>query len=450
MFAFRSSDEIIKKASELQVELPFQKDLSPLFEDIYVGSKRLSNRLAVQPMEGYDADTDGSPGELTFRRYERFARGGSALIWFEATSVVPEGRSNPRQLWLHERNAGDFARLVERVRKEAKRSFGSGHDVCCVLQLTHSGRYSKPEGISQPRAALWNPILDRNKENLLILSEEELDDLQENFIDTACLAAQAGFDAVDIKACHGYLVHDLLAAFGRQDSKYGGPFDNRVRFLEETVKRIRDETPRLKIAVRLNTFDGIPFPHGFGVSKDESGRVDLGEPIKAVSRVVDRGCSLLNITAGIPYLKPHLGRPFDRPVLGSSKPEEHPLEGVARLISLASRFQKEFPDLPVVGTGYSWLRQFFPNVGAAVLRNDQASFIGLGRSAIAYPEAPLDLMERGKLDPRKVCVSCSRCTEMMRMGGNAGCVMRDKEIYGKKYRVLLKERIRDEKKLDRR
>jgi 2,4-dienoyl-CoA reductase (NADPH2) len=449
MFAFRSSDEIIKKASELQIELPYQKDLSPLFEKISLGSKKLSNRLAVQPMEGYDADPDGSPGELTFRRYERFARGGSALIWFEATSVVSEGRSNPRQLWLHSNNGDGFAKLVERVRREAKRSLGPGHNVCCVLQLTHSGRYSKPEGTSQPHVASYNPILDGKKENLHILTDEELDVLQDIFVDTAYLAAQAGFDAVDIKACHGYLVNDLLAAFGRQDSKYGGPFDNRVRFLEEVVKKIRYEVPQINIAVRMNVFDGIPFPYGFGISRDESGKVDLGEPIKVVSRLVDRGCSLLNVTAGIPFLMPHIGRPYDRPVRGSPKPGEHPLEGVARLISLTARFQKEFPELPVIGTGYSWLRHFFPNVGAAALQNGLASFVGLGRSAIDYPDAPKDLLSIGILDPKKTCISCSRCTEMMRMGGNAGCVMRDEEIYGKKYRILLRERMNDEKKHDR-
>lgn len=448
-FDFRSGEELLAKASDLGIELPFQKDLSPLFKEICIESKKLSNRLAVQPMEGYDANPDGSPGELTFRRYERFARGGSALIWFEATSVVPEGRSNPRQLWLHRNNGLGFARLVERTRKEAKRSLGSGHDVCCVLQLTHSGRYSKPEGTLQPQVASYNPILDGDREDLHVLADEELDVLQDVFVDTAYLAAQAGFDGIDIKACHGYLANDLLAAFGRQDSRYGGSFDNRVRFLEELVQRLHHEVPQLNIAVRLSAFDGLPFPHGFGVSKDESERVDLQEPIKVVTRLFKGGCSLLNITAGIPFLKPHIGRPFDRPVRGSPIPEEHPLEGIARLISMTALFQKEFPGLPVVGTGYSWLRRFFPNVGAAVLQNGLAGFIGLGRSAIAYPEAPLDLMEKGKLDPKKTCISCSRCTEMMRMGGVAGCVMRDEEIYGKKYRLLVKERKKDEKKHDR-
>jgi len=439
-FAFQSSDELLKRASDLVVELPFQADLSPLFEETTLGSRKIGNRLSIQPMEGYDANPDGSPSDLTFRRYKRFAKGGSALIWFEATSVVPDGRSNPHQLWLHEQSVDGFRRLVEEVRQEAFQSFGTDHDIFCVLQLNHSGRYSRPRGMLQPYVALLNPFLDEKKETLHIFSDKELDRLQENFVDAARLAYQAGFDAVDIKACHGYVINELLAAFDRQNSKYGGFFNNRVRFLIDVVKKIRQEVLQIGVAVRMNAYDGIPFPYGFGSSKEESEKIDLTEPKYVVSRLINEGCSLLNITVGIPHLFPHLGRPFDRPLPGVPIPPEHPLEGISRLISITADLQKEFPEIPMVGTGYSWLRQFFPNVGASVIRNNEASFIGMGRMAFAYPEAPKDLMDTGILDPKKVCISCSRCTEMMRMGGSTGCVMKDKEIYGEQYKKLLRER----------
>ncbi|UCE40829.1 MAG: hypothetical protein JSV17_15500 [Candidatus Aminicenantes bacterium] len=439
MFAFQSSEELLQKAFDLGIELPFQTDLSPLFEELSLGSKRIDNRVAVQPMEGYDANPDGSPSELTFRRYKRFGSGGSSIIWFEATSVVPEGRSNPHQLWLHRQSVDGFTRLVEETRKEATQSFVAGHDIYCVLQLTHSGRYSKPRGMPQPQVALANPFLDEKEATLQIFSDKELDRLQGNFVDAALLAYQAGFDAVDIKACHGYVINELLAAFDRQNSKYGGFFNNRARFLTSVVKKIRREVSQIGIAVRMNAYDGIPFPYGFGSSRDESEEIDLTEPKQVVSRLIKEGCSLFNITAGIPYLFPHLGRPFDRPLPGAPVPPEHPLEGISRLISFTKKVQKENPEIPVVGTGYSWLRQYFPNVGAAVLKNDEAASIGLGRSAFAYPEAPKDLMNKGFLDPKKVCISCSRCTEMMRMGGSAGCVIRDKEIYGKQYKKLLQK-----------
>ena len=132
---------------------------------------------------------------------------------------------------------------------------------------------------------------------------------------------------------------------------------------------------------------------------------------------------------GIPYYNPHIGRPFDRPLPGAILPPEHPLEGIIRLLKAAGKTQRQFHQAAVVGTGYSWLREFFPNVGAAVLAQRKASFIGLGRSSFAYPHAPRDLMEKGRLDPKKVCISCSGCTQLMRQNRPSGCVVRDSEVY---------------------
>lgn len=445
-FTFQSASELLQKADELGLELPFQDSVSPLFENGAVGPKAVRNRLAVQPMEGFDADTDGSPGELTFRRYQRYAEGGCGLIWFEATSVVPEGRSNPHQLMLHRRNLDSFKRIVEHTRRSAQKEFGGPHEIFLVLQLTHSGRYSQPEGRPLRQVALFNPNLDSTPEDVRVMSDDELDRLQDIYVEKARLAEEAGFDAVDIKACHGYLVNELLAARTRENSRYGGTFENRVRFLSEVVQKIKDESPELCLAVRLSAFDGIP--GGFGVSRERSEDIDLGEPIELVRRLAQANCSLFNITAGNPYEKPHLGRPFDRAVEGASLPEEHPLEGVTRLFRITAEFQKKFPDVPFVGTGYSWLRHFFPNTGASVLQRREAFFIGLGRSSFAYPDAPRDLMNSGAVDAAQVCISCSRCTELMRNGYPSGCVMRDKEIYGKLYQKLSIGEKENEKKHD--
>jgi len=439
-FVFRKIEKLLEKASDLGIDLPFQWDLSPLFEDISIGSNKIPNRFAVQPMEGYDANLDGSPGELTFRRYFRFAQGGSGMVWFEATAFLQMGRSNPRQLWLHKQSLDGFKRLVEKTRCAALEAFGAGHDIYCVLQLTHSGRYSKPEGKPQPQVVLSNPFLDKERENLHIFSDEELDDLQENYVEAVRAAYQAGFDAVDLKACHGYLLNELIAAYARMDSRYGGGFDNRIRFLSEVIPKIRQEVPEIDLAVRLNAHDGLPYPYGFGVSRDESLTIDLTEPKKLIRRLIQEGCTLFNITLGIPYVHPHLSRPFNRPLFKSPLPLEHPLEGVSRFLAVTRELQRELPEIPLVGTGFSWLRQFLPYVGAAVLKRKEATFIGLGRSAIAYPDAPKDLMNRGTMNPKKVCTTCSRCSELMRMGGTAGCAVRDKEIYGKQYKRLRRER----------
>lgn len=441
-FVFRTREQLLERARDLGIELPFQDDLSPLFEGLFLGSRRLANRVAVHPMEGFDGNADGSPGDLTFRRYLRYAGGGSGLIWFEATSVTPEGRSNPRQLWIHPESLDGFKSLVEETKRAAIQEFSPGHEAYCVLQLTHSGRYSKPEGKPEPQVAFFNPFLDKRRENLHIFSDDELDRLQERYVEAVRLAHQAGFDAVDIKACHGYLVNGLLAAYERKDSRYGGSFENRARFITDVIQKIRQEVPHIDLTVRLNAYDGLPHPYGFGVSREgieETPEFDLAEPGELIFRLVEIGCKFFNITAGIPYLRPHVGRPFDRPVKGSPVPPEHPLEGVSRLLTLTAGLQKKFPVVPMVGTGYSWLRQFFPYVGAAVLQRKEASLIGLGRMMVAYPDAPKDLMEKGKLDTNKVCTACSRCSEMMRWGGMSGCVVRDKETYGKLYNDLRKK-----------
>lgn len=426
-FSFKSSAELLKKADELGIDLPYQDSIETLLAPFVLEGKKIPNRLAVHPMEGFDGEPDGSPGELTRRRYRRYAAGGSGLIWFEATSVVPEGRSNPRQLMLYEGNLDSFKRLVQETRENAYRVFGQSHDLFLVLQLTHSGRYSKPRGKAEPIVAAANPHLDKNENRVHILSDEELEVLQEKFIKASSLACEAGFDAVDIKACHGYLPHDLLSAFSREKSKYGGSeFEKRIRFHLEIFKKIQMHISQITPALRLSFYDGIPYPYGFGMPIDGTSAIALSEPFAFIYRLLKVGCSLINVTMGIPYINPYIGRPFDRSLPGSPLPPEHPLEGILRLLTVTGRVQKRFPETIVVGTGYSWLRQFFPNVAAAVLARGEASFIGLGRSSFAYPDAPKDLMERGRLDTNKVCITCSGCTGLMRQGQPTRCIVREK------------------------
>jgi 2,4-dienoyl-CoA reductase-like NADH-dependent reductase (Old Yellow Enzyme family) len=352
------------------------------------------------------------------------------LIWFEATSVAPDGRANPRQLLLSPASVGSFARLASATRSAAVRRFGPRHDPILVLQLTHSGRFSNPGGSPAPRRiACANPHLDVPGQSTSTWRDEELDALADVFVEAVALAAEAGFDAVDVKACHGYLLHELLGAYTRQASRYGGSFDNRARLLTGVIERARDRAPGVTLAARLNATDGIPYPYGFGMAPDGSLTTDLAEPLALVRRLQMAGCGLLNVTAGIPARVAHLGRPCDRMAGGGTPPPEHPLVGVTRLIDLAAAVQRETPQVPVVGTGYSWLRQFWPNVASAVIRDGMATIAGLGRGAFAYPDAPADLMEHGALDPKKCCVACSYCTELMRAQAPTGCVVRDYGVY---------------------
>ena len=434
-FHLKSPDQLRAEIERLGLEMPIDEDVSVLGSPLAIAGKQMPNRFSVQPMEGFDAHPDGSPGELSFRRYRRYASGGFGLIWFEATAVMEEARSNPGQLWLHAENVGVFRELVESTRKAAQDSLGRG--VILIVQLTHSGRYSKPTGQPRPLIAHRSPILDPRHnlpEDYPVVTDDYLDRLQDTYVEAAKLAAQAGFDGVDIKSCHRYLVSELLASFTRE-GKYGGSFENRTRLLRESLARIKDEVPDVFITTRMNVYDAISYPYGFGVDKDDYMVPDLAEPIELVRILHETGIPILNVSIGNPYFNPHFGRPYDFPIKGFSVPDEHPLTGLDRFMSITRQIQESAPDLPVIGSGYTWLRHLMPNVGAGVINSGGAAILGVGRGAFAYPETPNDVIATGQMDPAKTCVTCSACTQIMRDGGKTGCVVRDSEIYGPQYRL---------------
>ncbi len=428
-FRFKSKDELLLKAKELNLDLPFNDDLTPLTESADIEGFSIANRMVVQPMEGYDSEYDGSPSDLTRRRYLRFAEGGSGIIWFEAVSVSPEGRSNPHQLWMQKKNSDKYSFLNDEIRKHASRQ---GFDPMLVIQLTHSGRYSNPEGKSSPQVASINPVLDGTTPH--ILTDDELKRIQDQYVMVSVLAARSGFNAVDIKACHGYLVAELLASKNRQNSIFGGEeTESRFRFLIETADRLRNEIPDVIITTRLNISD--LYSGGFGI--DENGQPDFTEPLKLVEELQKHGMRLINISMGSPYFNPHVTRPYDNSLPGQKVPEEHPLEGVVRMIKGTALFQKRFPEISFAGSAYSWLRQYAPHAGAEVLMKGDASFIGFGRNSFAYPSMPSDIIKKGKPDPSKFCITCSGCTRLIRNLRPGGCVIHDREIYGAELKKLI-------------
>ncbi len=440
-FRFKDRTDLERRAGELGLDIPLSDDIAVLFTPVRIGERVLPNRLVVHPMEGADASSSGGPSDLTFRRYRRFAEGGASVIWFEAAAVAGEGRSNPRQLRVEPEMAEGLKKLVGETRRTAENKFGQGHGVFLVLQLTHSGRFSKPGGVPKPVIAHHSPLLDARlglPPNYPLITDEELNRLQEAYVSAADVARRAGFDAVDIKACHGYLVSELLASFTRTESRYGGPLENRVRFLVETAQKIRTNVEGILVTSRLNVFDALPYPYGFGVSQTDGSQSDSSEPLELIEILRKSGVSLLSVACGIPAYAPHFGRPCDKPLAGQELPDEHPLTGVARLLRLTGEVQKAFPDMAVVGPGYSWLRQFFPYAAAAAVRTGKASLIGLGRESLAYPDWPNDLAENGVLDPKKVCLACSKCSLMLREGSRVGCAVRDADIYAAEYREARK------------
>jgi 2,4-dienoyl-CoA reductase-like NADH-dependent reductase (Old Yellow Enzyme family) len=423
--------------AELGLDLSFDDDVSPLAQPLTVDGREIPNRLAVHPMEGCDGERDGRPGPLTIRRYERFAAGGAGLLWFEATAIEHAGRANPRQLTLTPQTVDAIAQMLDHSLDVGRQANGSDYRPLTVLQLTFSGRYSKPDGVPAPVLAHHDGVLDPAMgipPDHPLASDAELERLEEQFVTAALLARQAGFDAVDIKSCHRYLLSELLAAHTRP-GPYGGAYENRTRLHYRIVERIQAQVPGLMVTMRLNGYDGHPYPWGWGVDAHDPQVPDLTEPVRFVRGLYERGMRLINITAGNPYFTPHINRPYDVPVLGGSPPDEHPLYGVARIIDVARQIKRAVPEMAVVASGYSWLRQFLGHAAAATVRSGDADLVGLGRGAFAYPDFARDLVVGGALDPKKCCITCSRCTQIMRDGGCTGCVILDRDVYGPIYRA---------------
>lgn len=437
-FCFSSLEELRAKAAAVKADIRFQEDLSPLARRVPIAHTAAPNAIAVLPMEGCDSNPDGSPSELVERRYLRLYGGGAGLVWWEACAVVPEGRTNPRQMMLTEENLNSFSTLLKRAKNIAQTD--NGYTPLAVLQLTHSGRYSRPEGdLPMPILPQHDPLLDPRvgaAADAPLVTDAYLDGLTDDYVKSALLAREAGFDGVDIKSCHRYLLSELLAAHTRP-GPYGGSFENRTRFLLRTVKAVRAAVgPDFIVACRFNIYDAHPYPYGFGcVPADGAPVFDSTEPLELVRLLCDAGVDLLSNSAGNPYyLVPQVTRPFDRSSTGIPIPDEHPLESVARLFSFTRMVQKAAGRVPVVGNGYTWLRQFLPYAGAANLSDGGCAMMGLGRESFAYPDAPRELLTTGRLEPNKCCISCSKCTQIMRDHGRTGCVVRDAGVYAPLYR----------------
>jgi len=433
-FNFTSLNELREKIAKLGCNIELTEDFSALAGTVSVGTKTAPNAMAILPMEGCDCTADGSPTQLTERRYLRFAAGGAGLLWWEACAVLPEARANPRHMVLTEQNAELLTKLIKKCNVVAAEKNGESHKPVHILQLTHAGRYSRPEGHKMtPIISHHDPMLDPRvgiDESYQPVSDSYLESLPEYYVKAAQLAQECGFDGVDIKACHRYLLSELLAAHSRP-GKYGGSFENRTRLLLDIIREVKKAvSDDFIIAVRLNTYDAHPYPYGFGV-KPEDGNMeyDSSEPVHLSKLLVENGVQLICTSAGNPYYtRPNISRPFDTGVLGTPVPNEHPLEGVARLFKMTRDIQQAVGAVSVIGSGYSWLREFVPNAGAANLENGSCGFVGLGRLSFAYPDAPRDI-SMGTMDVSKVCIACSKCTQIMRDHGRTGCVIRDKEVY---------------------
>ncbi|MCL2775610.1 MAG: flavin oxidoreductase/NADH oxidase [Oscillospiraceae bacterium] len=436
-FDFKSVGDIQKKAAELSelsalnVNIGFSENYGVLSRKVDVEPGfTLKNSLAIHPMEGFDGTFDGAPGELTIRRYKRFAESGAGLLWVEAVAVQEDARTSPHQLMITEKNVDEFKKLAETVKNIA------GGDVKIIIQLTHSGRFSKP-----PVIACHNNTLNTRMNldpSYPCVSDDYLKRLEDTFEDAAVLANQAGFDGIDVKNCHRYLFSELLGAFNRQNSEYGDSYENRTRIFKNTIKRIKNRLGNSAAVVsRFGISDVIPYPDGFATTED--GGVDLTETLRLIGEINALGVNLLDITMGTPYYNPHINRPYDLNVGGTVSPS-HPLINLNSFINHIGTIQKAYPNMTFVGTGYSYLRQFAIGAAAYAVENNLAKVIGFGRGAFAYKGFANDMLN-GFMDSKKCCLTCSKCTEIMRANGPTGCPVRDSEVYMPIYKQYVKKDI---------
>ena len=453
----RSVADFKAHAERLELSIPCDGDLetgpqSPLALPLHFNGKRIGNRFCIHPMEGWDGTADGKPSEATVRRWRHFGLSGAKLIWGgEAVAVRRDGRANPNQLLINEQTKDELARLRDTLIAAHREACGTTDDLLIGLQLTHSGRFCQPneKRRSEPRILYHHPLLDARvnvDEDYPVLTDGEIREIIEDFHNAARSAYDLGFEFVDIKHCHGYLGHEFLSAHTR-DGDYGGSFENRTRFLREVTEGIRAIAPGLQIGVRLSAFDVVPFhpdltrsirgkmgvgipetyhpllPYrwGFGVNPENPEQYDLREPLQFLSLLRELDIKLVNVSGGSPYYNPHVQRPAIYPPSDGYQPPEDPLIGVARQMEVTRVLKQSFPDLILVGTGYTYLQQFLPFVAQAAVRRGWVDSIGLGRMVLCYPELPLDITRGRQLQNKRICRTFSDCTTAPRNGLPSGC-----------------------------
>ena len=434
-FHYKTLEEVKERAEELKVYLPFSSSTDILKTPLKVGNVTFHNRMGIAPMEGADSLEDGSPSDYTIRRYVNEAIGGSALIWFEAISIVPEGRSSKTQLLLTEENVESYKRMNEKIKEAGRKA--NGFEPYLIMQANHSGRYSNPDNRPAPMIAYRHPQLEqyRAADDSCIVTDDYLKSLEESFGKAALLAKKAGFDAVDIKSCHGYLLAELLSAYDRP-GQYGGNYENSTRLLKNGIKAAKVwEDENFQVTCRLGIYDGYEYPWGFGVSEGSGLKPDLKEPIRLVKELYGNcGIQMMNLTMGNPYATTHVTRPFD---MGKYEPEEHPFTGIGRMIAGIGEVKKAVPEMVIFGSAPTYLRQFADLYTAGAVEEGFCDGMLFGRMAFADPDYANEIIKNGRIDPKRVCMTCGKCGDLIRAHKPTGCVIRDPKTFMPFYKEFL-------------
>ncbi len=458
--------------------------------DFTVNGKHIGNRIAIHPMEGWDGTASGGVTDEVRRRWQRFGESGAKLICGgEAMAVRPDGRANPNQLVITEQNQAGLAELVGILKQAHREHHGTTDDLVIGFQLTHSGRFCRPndKARAEPRVAFRHPILDAKfgvTSDAQVFTDAEIERLIEDYICAAKIAWEVGADFVDLKHCHGYLLHEFLGAHTRP-GKYGGSFENRTRILREIVAGIRASGNPIEFGVRLSTFDTVPYRpdpafsvpgkpgpgipeehthclpyrYGFGVNQSDPTQIDLTETFQFVELCAQLGVKILNTTAGSPYYTPHLQRPAAYPPSDGYQPAYDPIVDVERQVQVVRKLKEHVAKVSegrvtrspnsqglaelvppiLIASGLSYLQEYLPHVAQFLLRHGWTDLIGIGRAVLSYPTMLVDAMQNGALTPKQICRTFSDCTTAPRNGLISGCYPLDKYYSTKPEAQQLKE-----------
>lgn len=384
-----------------------------LMSPIKIGNRTSLNRFYIQAMECNDADPEGNPTDLTYKRYENLFKGESGIVSLEAISVTDKSRSRRNQLTIMQRNIASLTKFVEKIK-------AVNPNIIFIFQLTHSGELSKPDF---SRRVCVKPLYGYGGD---VLTDEELDKIMDDFVSSSKIAHEVGADGVDLKLCHGYLGTQILRPYNDRKWKYGGPWENRRQFafdmFERVIKEVDDKN--FLVGAKISVWEG--FPGGFGTSGIDSPAIDLTEPIDLVKGLEERGAHYFVQSAGSPSITISLTQADRR---------------APYFAYLHSTFTKAFrdnlkPETVVIGSNYSIYRNgksglatvedsSLLTVAAKNISMGINDMIGLGRQSYADPALPLKLRE-GRESDIKYCTACDNCLELLIQQSQIGCCVYDK------------------------
>jgi 2,4-dienoyl-CoA reductase-like NADH-dependent reductase (Old Yellow Enzyme family) len=355
------------------------------------------NRLTAQAMEINSAGPGGAVSATILERYASLASGGWGIVVVEAVSVTADSLARVNGLVLGGGTLDGFRRLVDSFR-------AINPDSLFIIQLTHAGRMAG--GFSRPVGALGD-------DSVPMLTTAELDAIRNLHGEAVRLAAGAGFDGVEIKACHGYLGGELLRPANERGDAYGGSAENRARLVSSAVADAKSARPGFIAGARVSLYEGLR--GGCGTAGPNEVIEELSGMRAALGAIVDAGADYINVSAGVPALTPHL----TRPVKGNAFDLYHHFR-------YARTVKQWYPELMVVGSAYSTAGPAASAYAEENIAAGGADFAGFGRQNLADPLFPRKLAgASGEIDYCTLCGGCSkllknqepvRCTTYRRPG----------------------------------